>query len=292
MPSRASASTTYSEASCTLNNVDLYAVIGNPVAHSKSPLIHAAFARQTGQSMRYEAILAPEHAFSATVASFAQRGGKGLNVTVPFKLEACRLADRLTERAEAAQAVNTLAFGYNFILGDNTDGAGLVRDISGNLQFPLRAARILLMGAGGAARGVLLPLLQHQPRMLMIVNRSRPRATELQERFSRYGAVMSCDYADLRGQQFDLVINSTSASLKGQLPALPPGIFAEGALAYDMMYGTGHTPFLQFAQEQGAARFVDGLGMLVEQAAESFFVWRGIKPKTAPVIEMLRSQAK
>ena len=291
MTSRASSSTAYSEASGKLNNVDLYAVIGNPVAHSSSPLIHAAFARQTGQGMRYEAILAPEDAFAANVESFAQRGGKGLNVTVPFKLEACKLADRLTERAEAAQAVNTLAFGYNFILGDNTDGAGLVRDISGNLQFPLRAARILLMGAGGAARGVLLPLLQHQPRMLMIVNRSRPRATELQERFSRYGAVMSCDYADLQGQQFDLVINSTSASLKGELPpALPPGIFARGALAYDMMYGIGLTPFLQFAQEQGAARFVNGLGMLVEQAAESFFVWRGIRPKTAPVIEMLGSR--
>jgi shikimate dehydrogenase len=291
MTSRASPSRAYSEASGKLNNVDLYAVIGNPVAHSRSPLIHAAFARQTAQGMRYEAILAPEHAFAANVASFAQRGGKGLNVTVPFKLEACKLADRLTERAEAAQAVNTLALGHDFILGDNTDGAGLVGDIASNLQFPLRGARILLMGAGGAARGVLLPLLQHWPRMLMIVNRTRSRANELQERFSPYGAVMSCDYADLQGQQFDLVINSTSASLKGELPALPPGIFARDALAYDMMYGIGLTPFLQFAQEQGVARFVNGLGMLVEQAAESFFLWRGIRPKTAPVIEMLRSQA-
>ncbi len=291
MTTRASSSTAYSEASGKLNNVDLYAVIGNPVAHSSSPLIHAAFARQTGQGMRYEAILAPEHAFAANVESFAQRGGKGLNVTVPFKLEAYKLAHRLTERAEAAQAVNTLAFGHDAILGDNTDGAGLVGDIASNLQFPLHAARILLMGAGGAARGALLPLLQQRPRMLTIVNRTRLRANELQERFSPYGAVMSCDYADLQGQQFDLVINSTSASLKGELaPALPPGIFAQGALAYDMMYGIGLTPFLQFAQEQGAARFVNGLGMLVEQAAESFFVWRGIRPKTAPVIEMLRSR--
>jgi shikimate dehydrogenase len=291
MTSRASSSTAYSEASGKLNNVDLYAVIGNPVAHSSSPLIHAAFARQTGQGMRYEAILAPEDAFAANVESFAQRGGKGLNVTVPFKLEACKLAHRLTERAEAAQAVNTLAFGHDGILGDNTDGAGLVGDIASNLQFPLQAARILLMGAGGAARGSLLPLLQQRPRMLTIVNRTRSRANELQERFSPYGAVMSCDYPDLQGQQFDLVINSTSASLKGELPpALPPGIFAQGALAYDMMYGIGLTSFLQFAQEQGAARFVNGLGMLVEQAAESFFVWRGIRPKTAPVIEMLRSR--
>lgn len=275
-----------------MTNVALYAVIGNPVAHSKSPLIHAAFARETGQEMRYEAILAPEDEFAATVASFRQRGGKGLNVTVPFKLEACRIADRLTERADAAHAVNTLALDYDGILGDNTDGMGLVRDIASNLKFTLTSARILLMGAGGAARGVLLPLLQNQPRMLMIANRTRSKADELQQRFSRYGVVMSNDYADLRGQQFDLVINSTSASLKGELPALPPGVFADGALAYDMMYGTARTPFLKFAQEQGAARLADGLGMLVEQAAESFFVWRGVRPKTAPVIEMLKSHAR
>jgi shikimate dehydrogenase len=275
-----------------LTNVDLYAVIGNPVAHSKSPLIHAAFARETGQEMRYDAILAPEDEFAATVASFRQRGGKGLNVTVPFKLEACRIADRLTERADAAHAVNTLALGYDGILGDNTDGMGLVRDIASNLKFTLTSARILLMGAGGAARGVLLPLLQNQPRMLMIANRTRSKADELQHRFSRYGVVMSADYADLKGQQFDLVINSTSASLKGELPALPPGVFADGSLAYDMMYGTGRTPFLKFAQEQGAARLADGFGMLVEQAAESFFVWRGVRPKTAPVIEILKSHAR
>ena len=251
MTSRAGSSTAYSEASGKLNNVDLYAVIGNPVAHSSSPLIHAAFARQTGQGMRYVAILAPEDAFAANVESFAQRGGKGLNVTVPFKLEACKLAHRLTERAEAAQAVNTLVFGHDGILGDNTDGAGLVGDIVSNLQFPLQAARILLMGAGGAARGALLPLLEQRPRMLTIVNRTRSRANELQERFCSYGAVISCDYADLQGQQFDLVINSTSASLKGELPpALPPGIFARGALAYDMMYGIGLTPFLQFARSR------------------------------------------
>ena len=184
MTSRAGSSTAYSEASGKLNNVDLYAVIGNPVAHSSSPLIHAAFARQTGQGMRYVAILAPEDAFAANVESFAQRGGKGLNVTVPFKLEACKLAHRLTERAEAAQAVNTLAFGHDGILGDNTDGAGLVGDIASNLQFPLQAARILLMGAGGAARGALLPLLEQRPRMLTIVNRTRSRANQLQERFS------------------------------------------------------------------------------------------------------------
>jgi shikimate dehydrogenase len=275
-----------------LTNVDLYAVIGNPVAHSKSPLIHAAFARETRQEIRYEAILAPEDEFAATVAIFRRHGGKGLNVTVPFKLEACKIANRLTEQANAAQAVNTLSLGYDEILGDNTDGTGLVQDISNNLNFPLRSARILLMGAGGAARGVLLPLLQNQPRRLMIVNRTRPKADELKQRFSRYGAVVSADYADLRGQKFDLVINATSASLKGELPALPPGVFTDGSLAYDMMYGTGQTPFLKFAQEQGATRLADGLGMLVEQAAESFLVWRGVRPKTAPVIEMLRSHPR
>jgi shikimate dehydrogenase len=275
-----------------LTSVDLYAVIGNPVAHSKSPLIHAAFARETGQEMRYEAILAPEDEFAAIVAGFRQRGGKGLNVTVPFKLSACKVANRLTERADAAQAVNTLALGHAGILGDNTDGVGLVRDIADNLKFPLRSARILLMGAGGAARGVLLPLLQNQPRVLVIANRTRPKAVELQQWFSRYGVVVSVDYSDLEGQKFDLVINSTSASLKGELPALPTGVFANESLAYDMMYGTGRTPFLKFAQEQGAARLADGLGMLVEQAAESFFVWRGMRPKTAPVIEMLRSVAR
>jgi shikimate dehydrogenase len=275
-----------------LTNIDLYAVIGNPVAHSKSPLIHAAFARETNQDMRYEAILAPENAFAAAVASFRHRGGKGLNVTVPFKLEACKIANRLTERADAAQAVNTLALGYDGILGDNTDGTGLVRDVASNLKFPLRSATILLLGAGGAARGVLLPLLQNQPRMLMIVNRTRLKADELQQQFSRYGAVVSADYADLQGQKFDLVINSTSASLKGQLPALPPGVFTDRSMAYDMMYGIGYTPFLKFAHEQGAAQISDGLGMLVEQAAESFFVWRGVRPKTAPVIEMLRSHAR
>ena len=239
--------------------------------------------------MRYEAILAPEDGFAGTVASFRRRGGKGLNVTVPFKLEACKIANRLTERADAAQAVNTLAFGYDGILGDNTDGTGLVQDIATNLNFPLKSARILLMGAGGAARGVLLPLLQNQPRVLMIVNRTRPKADELQQRFSRYGTVVSADYADLKGQKFDLIVNSTSASLKGILAALPSGVFGDESLAYDMMYGTEHTPFLKFAQEQGAARLADGLGMLVEQAAESFFVWRGVRPKTANVIQMLKS---
>ena len=270
---------------------DFYAVIGNPIAHSKSPLIHAEFSRQTGQDIRYEAILSPVDAFPATVNSFRTRGGKGANVTVPFKLEAHKISTRLTERAQAAQAVNTLVFEPGGIAGDNTDGAGLVRDIVVNLKFLIKARRVLLMGAGGAARGVVLPLLEHEPHLLAIANRTKQKAYELQQLFSRYGNgnIVSADYADLAGEKFDLVINATSASLRGELPALPAGIFADGSLAYDMMYGNGLTPFLQYAEQQGVLRLADGIGMLVEQAAESFLLWRGIRPEAAPVIGMLGS---
>lgn len=271
---------------------DLYAVIGNPVAHSKSPLIHARFARQTGQDIHYEAILAPLDGFVETVVAFRQRGGKGANVTVPFKLEACALSSRLTERAKAAGAVNTLVFEADDILGDNTDGAGLVRDIVVNLGYALGGRRVLLMGAGGAARGVIRPVLEHEPAVLTIANRTRQKADDLQQLFASSGNVVSTAYGDLRGQEFDLVINATSASLHGDLPPQPKGIFAAASLAYDMMYGKGHTPFLQFAQQQGAARLADGIGMLVEQAAESFFLWRGTRPETEPVIEMLRSSLR
>lgn len=270
---------------------DYYAVIGNPVAHSKSPLIHGEFSRQTGQDMRYEAILAPMDGFLAAVAGFRQHGGKGLNVTVPFKLEAFEISARLTERASAAQAVNTLVLEVEAILGDNTDGAGLVRDITDNLGFSLLGKRVLLIGAGGAARGVIMPLLEREPRILAIANRTQEKAYDLQRRFSGSGNIVAIDYPDLHGERFDIVINATSASLNGELPSLPTGIFGQESLAYDMMYGNGHTPFLQFARLQGAARLADGVGMLVEQAAESFFLWRGIRPRTDTVIEMLRSRA-
>jgi shikimate dehydrogenase len=270
---------------------DYYAVIGNPVAHSKSPLIHGKFSRQTGQDMHYEAILAPMGEFPAVAADFRQRGGKGLNVTVPFKLEAFKIATRLTARADAAQAVNTLVLEGEAVLGDNTDGAGLVQDITGNLGFTLTGKRILLIGAGGAARGVIMPLLEREPYILAIANRTQEKAYGLQRRFAGSGNIIAIDYTDLRGEQFDLVINATSASLNGELPPLPAGIFAGESLAYDMMYGSGSTPFLQFTKLQGAARLADGIGMLVEQAAESFFLWRGIRPRTDQVIEMLRSHA-
>lgn len=266
---------------------DYYAVVGNPIAHSKSPWIHAEFSRRTGQNMRYEALLAPLDGFGVTVANFRQRGGKGMNITVPFKPEAYAISHRLTERARAAHAVNTFAFNDNGILGDNTDGAGLMRDIIVNLNFSVTAKRVLLMGAGGAARGVVAPLLEHAPCMLAIANRTRKKADELRQQFSSYGNIVSSDYVDIRGEKFDLIINATSASLHGELPVLPAGIFARKSMAYDLVYGDRRSVFLEFAQQHGASRLADGIGMLVEQAAESFFLWRGIRPITEPVIKML-----
>ncbi len=268
---------------------DRYAVVGNPIAHSKSPLIHAEFARQTGQDLSYTALLAPLDGFAATAQAFRADGGKGLNVTVPFKQEAWHLATELTQRARLAQAVNTLKFEEGKILGDNTDGAGLVRDITLNLGFALRGKRILLMGAGGAARGVVLPLLEQCPALLGIANRTPAKAHELGQQFLEYGDISTGDFASLASCHFDLIINATSSSLAGELPPLPPGVFAPGSLAYDMMYGKGMTPFLQFAQANDAARVADGLGMLVEQAAESFFLWRGVRPDTRSVIAQLQA---
>jgi shikimate dehydrogenase len=263
---------------------DRYAVFGNPIAHSKSPLIHAAFARQTGQDLIYEAILAPLDGFAVAASAFFQAGGRGANVTVPFKEEAFRLAHTLTDRAAKAAAVNTLIYADGQITGDNTDGAGLVHDIRDNLHCDIKAKRILLMGAGGAARGVILPLLAEQPTSLTVANRTVEKAAALREHFNN---IEASSYQDLAGQQFDLVINATSSGLSDELPPLPDGIFAPDALAYDMMYGR-ETPFIRFAREQGAT-IADGLGMLVEQAAEAFYVWRGIRPQTAPVIAQLRA---
>ncbi|WP_454455185.1 shikimate dehydrogenase [Thauera phenylacetica] len=271
--------------------MDHYAVVGNPIAHSKSPWIHAAFARQTGQALVYQTLLAPLDGFEQSVTAFRIGGGRGLNVTVPFKLEAFALANHHTPRAEAAGAVNTLAFGPDGILGDNTDGAGLVRDLSFNLHCPLVGRRILLLGAGGATRGVLLPLLTSLPASLTIANRTASKAIALAERFIPHAGrarVDGCGFEELAGRRFDLVINATAASLADELPPLPPGLYAEGALAYDMMYGRGQTPFLRAALADGAARVADGLGMLVEQAAESFALWRGVRPDSAPVLAELR----
>ncbi|RJG05108.1 shikimate dehydrogenase [Noviherbaspirillum cavernae] len=266
---------------------DRYAVIGNPIAHSKSPAIHARFAAQTNQALTYERLLAPLDGFAATVHAFIDAGGKGANVTVPFKLEACALATSLTTRARAAGAVNTLKFDDSAIIGDNTDGVGLVTDIVRNAAVAIRGKRVLLLGAGGASRGVVLPLLAEDPAELVIANRTVSKAVELAAQFAANGSVRGGDFASLQGR-FDIVINATSASLASEVPPISPEVFDGGSLAYDMMYGKAPTVFMQFAAQHGAA-VRDGLGMLVEQAAEAFHVWRGVRPDTAAVFAELRA---
>jgi shikimate dehydrogenase len=262
---------------------DRYCVFGNPIAHSKSPRIHALFARQTAQDLTYEAILAPLDGFADAVRGFASADGRGANVTVPFKEEAFRLSTVLTPRAQAAGAVNTLSFAGGEIRGDNTDGAGLVRDIGQNLGCGISGRRILLLGAGGAARGVILPLLEQRPAGLFVANRTAAKAVELAKAFGIEGG----GFESLARQAFDLVINATSAGLADAALPLPDGVFAPGCLAYDMLYGR-ETPFMTQARAAGAA-VADGLGMLVEQAAEAFFVWRGVRPDTTPVLTELRA---
>ncbi len=268
---------------------DRYAVIGNPIAHSKSPDIHALFAGQTGQNMAYQRLLAPVDGFREAVTQFVAEGGKGLNVTVPFKLDAFELATVLTPRAQAAGAVNTLKFENGAILGDNTDGRGLMADIIQNAGCPVAGARVLLLGAGGAARGVISPLLEQKPARLVIANRSLDKARELADFFAAAGKVEVSAFSALQ-DEFDIIINATSAGLSDDMPPIPATVFARPALALDMVYGDRLTPFLRFAAEHGA-RVRDGFGMLVEQAAESFFVWRGVYPDTGPVFSALRLQA-
>jgi shikimate dehydrogenase len=280
---------------------DKYAVIGNPIAHSKSPQIHKMFAEQTGQDISYEAILASmeEGGFKAKVSQLRDEGYKGCNVTVPFKFEALKIADSIgfevmdaVESGHEADAVNTLLFKNNKIGSYNTDGTGLVNDIEKNLKIPLKGKQILLIGAGGAAAGVLHPLLEASQSPLVIYNRTLGKAESLKktitqhEKFRRF-SIKSVEFGKLGNAQFDIVINATSAGLTDSELPLPPTIFAPGALAYEMMYGR-ITPFMKFAHERGAAVVSDGLGMLVEQAAESFYIWRGVRPQTAPVIAALR----
>ena len=267
-------------------STDKYVVIGNPVAHSKSPDIHAQFALETAQDMRYERLLAPLDGFAETVRGFIKEGGRGANVTLPFKLEAYALATNLSERARAAGAVNTLKFEGDDIFGDNTDGVGLVTDIQHNAGIALRGKRILLLGAGGAARGTLLPLLQAKPAELMIANRTVAKALDLAWEFQAHGPVSASDFAELDGV-YDIVINATSASISAALPPIAANLFAKGAFAYDMMYAAEPTIFMQFAQQNGCV-VRDGLGMLIEQAAEAFFVWRGVRPQTAGVFATMR----
>lgn len=267
---------------------DRYAVIGNPIAHSKSPDIHARFAQQTAQQLTYERLLAPLDGFFETVQTFIANGGKGLNVTVPFKLEAHALATSLTERAKAAGAVNTLMFRGEQIIGDNTDGVGLVQDIVKNAHVPVTGKSVLLLGAGGAARGVILPLLEQRPASLVLANRTVSKAEELAAQFGTGKDIEVSSFEALH-TPFDIVINATAASLTADVPPIAPAVFAPHTLAYDMMYGAAPTSFMQFAAQQGA-QTRDGLGMLVEQAAESFFQWRQVRPLTDAVYAALRSQ--
>lgn len=267
---------------------DLYAVIGNPIEHSKSPLIHAAFARQTGQDMRYDRILGDLDGFEADVEAFFDAGGLGLNVTVPFKERAFAMAERLSARARGAGAVNTLLVREAELFGDNTDGVGLIRDLGCNHLFGLKGARLLLLGAGGAARGVLHPLLREGPACLVLANRTADRARELAAAAADSGNVTGCGLDELAGQRFDLIINATAAGLDRKVPEIPDDCLAEGGWTYDMLYGDRPTAFVEWGRVHRAARALDGLGMLVEQAAESFRLWRGVQPDTATVIASLR----
>jgi shikimate dehydrogenase len=272
---------------------DKYCVIGNPIAHSKSPDIHAAFAAETGQDISYERCLAPLDGFADTVRDLVARGYRGANVTVPFKLEAAALATRLEERARLAGAVNTLRFEAGEIVGDNTDGPGLVADIVKNAGVPLAGKRILLLGAGGAARGVILPFLNEKPEAIVIANRTRATADTLVDHFAGHvahqGQVSACGFDEIAGP-FDVVVNATSASLSAAMPPVPATAFRAGTLALDMMYGKEPSPFMRFAAAHGAI-MRDGLGMLVEQAAEAFFVWRGVRPQTQALLAGMRERS-
>lgn len=269
--------------------MDRYLVFGNPVAHSLSPRIHALFAKQCGQQMQYDRFLAPLDDFAGTLRAFQRDGGRGANVTLPFKLEALALCGEASERARRAGAANTLTFtAEGRIEGDNTDGAGLLRDLTTNHGIALAGLRLLLLGAGGAARGVIEPLLAAEPAALVVANRTPAKAQVLAAEFGELGPVEALDFAALKGGEFDLIVNSTSAGLAGETPALPPAVLRSGGIAYDMLYGERPTPFLGWAAKHGAGIRADGLGMLVEQAAESFLIWRGLRPDTRPVLKALR----
>jgi len=268
---------------------DEYAVMGNPIAHSQSPFIHSLFAQQTGQTMRYRALLVAPDDFEPAVRRFQQAGGRGLNITLPFKQAAYALAEQCSERAQQGGAVNTLGFdAQGHCWGDNTDGVGLVRDFIDNQGGQLQGRRLLILGAGGAVRGVLGPLLATEPEVCVVANRTVAKAETLA---SLWPQITACGYETLAQHSgFDVIINGTSASLHSALPPLPEHILAPGGWCYDMMYGREPTVLMRWAQARGAAQVIDGLGMLVEQAAESFYLWRGLRPKTRPVIQQLRQK--
>ncbi|MCZ8131175.1 MAG: shikimate dehydrogenase [Steroidobacteraceae bacterium] len=270
---------------------DRYALVGHPVSHSWSPFIHGLFARQTGQNMQYRLLDVPPERFRAEVVQFFVGGGRGLNVTVPHKPAAAEIVSELTPRATLARAVNTIRVKGSSLglVGDNTDGVGLVVDLTENLGLALAGRRLLILGAGGATRGVLGPLLAQQPATLVIANRTVARAEELVAEFGSSGPVSACGFADVEQRPFDLVINATSASLQGEVPAIPAGAIDATTVCYDMAYAKGDTPFTLWARERHAGATHKGWGMLVEQAAEAFLVWRGVRPQTRPVLELLKA---
>ena len=275
--------------------MDRYAVFGNPVEHSQSPNIHSLFAQQTGEVMDYQKYCVSIDAFASASDEFFDQGGRGLNITVPFKLEAYKYAQQLSKRARQAGAVNTLVRQEDgAVWGDNTDGIGMVRDILDNQTWQIQGKTVLLLGAGGAARGVMAPLLEEEPKLLLIVNRNAEKAQQLAQGFRQGGQVMAGGYDIFKQRDqhrgFDLVINATAASLTGSLPPLPDFVMTPQSHCYDMMYAAQDTIFLDWCRQQGVARCADGLGMLVEQAAESFFLWRKVRPNTHPVIDNIRAQ--
>lgn len=273
--------------------MDRYAVFGHPISHSRSPDIHAHFAAQTRQAMEYRAMDVPSERFDAELASFIKTQGRGLNCTVPLKEIAFRACDTLSDRAQASGAVNTLkVLEDGLIWGDNTDGIGLYRDLTTNLGLTLEGKKVLILGAGGATRGIVEPILKAHPQRLWIANRTTERAQRLAKDFETHGDINAVGFDQLLGNRFDLILNATSASLSGLLPPLPRDLLLAGGSCYDLAYGKTPTPFVIWGREQGARISADGIGMLVEQAAEAFLIWRGVFPETAPVIEALAGGAR
>ena len=275
-----------------MTTLDRYGVMGYPVSHSRSPVIHRLFALQTNQELQYELLQVTPEKLETAVRQFQRTGGKGLNITVPHKTEVVKLCDHLSERADTAGAVNTLSFRDGEIHGDNTDGIGILRDLVINLGIAIEGANILILGAGGATRGIVGPLLEMQPASLRIANRTIDRAEDLVDHFSRSGSVSACSFDAVPvNEKYDLIINATSAGFKGEAPPYPAAAVSSDTLCYDLSYGLKPTPFSEWAREQGAERSIMGWGMLVEQAAESFNIWRGVRPDTAPVLKQMKITA-
>ncbi len=272
--------------------IDRYGVMGYPVSHSRSPIIHRLFAMQTGQDMQYELLQVSPEKLETAIRQFQRTGGKGLNITVPHKRAVAKLCDRMSERASTAGAVNTLMFSNGEVYGDNTDGIGLLRDLSVNLGVSVENANILILGAGGATRGIVGPLLEMRPNLLRIANRTLDKANDLVDRFEEFGPINACGFDEVPvDEPYDLIINATSAGVRGETPPYPEAAVTRDTFCYDLSYGLKTTPFSGWARDHGATQSVMGWGMLVEQAAESFHLWRGVRPDTAPVLKQMHVNA-